>query len=59
MNGEILSVAKFCTRENIFENKSVANWFGLISPKIHYENQSAEGAGGLGIIRRNKVGESE
>ena len=26
---------------------------------IHFKNQSAEGAGGLGIIRSNKVGETE
>ena len=26
---------------------------------LGYDNQSAEGAGGLGIIRGNKVGESE
>ena len=33
----------------------------IIHPRGHFtkHNQSAEGAGGLGIIRGNKVGESE
>ena len=35
---------------------SVATDFG---PSTNYDDQSAEGAGGLGIIRGNKVGESE
>ena len=31
----------------------------IVHREIHIHNQSAEGAAGLGIIRSNKVGETE